>query len=331
MVESADQKQRRAWWRSTLISSILASLTQLALFTVVLVCPDSSMPSLLPLSAVALLVVIASGRCCKRRLRVRASAPAFVFFSIIFIWGVYIGVVRQVISLLMDIAVNSELLMLFIGLCCIMSVDPGHIKNDSSHLNELLESQALASEGPSEESVPSSWDMPYELAAQEISVPLQRIRYCRQCKAYVKGFDHHCPAFGNCIGQKNHVLFITLLFGFVVTEASYIACSSQFTTKTQTLDKTGEQASLSRNLAVSTMLFSLLQMLWQVVFLAWHIYCICFNIRTDEWIHWNRYPEFHLNVQPEPGQTSSATETRFINPYDKGIFLNVKEFLTAKG
>ncbi|XP_028090605.1 uncharacterized protein LOC114290822 isoform X3 [Camellia sinensis] len=27
------------------------------------------------------------------------------------------------------------------------------------------------------------------------SIPLQRVRYCRHCKAFVKGFDHHCPAF----------------------------------------------------------------------------------------------------------------------------------------
>lgn len=97
------------------------------------------------------------------------------------------------------------------------------------------------------------------------------------CKVYVKGFDHHCPAFGNCIGnnscvsvllfwqffssflfdfitksfriwwctwicmsrftfvnfwslgagRENRVLFITLLVGFILSEASYIACLSQ--------------------------------------------------------------------------------------------------------
>lgn len=29
-----------------------------------------------------------------------------------------------------------------------------------------------------------------------------RVRYCNSCKASVRGFDHHCPAFGNCIGFK---------------------------------------------------------------------------------------------------------------------------------
>lgn len=134
------------------------------------------------------------------------------------------------------------------------------------------------------------------MVLSQTAIPLQRVRYCGHCKAYVKGFDHHCPAFGNCIGmvcwspthrshvgyeiigdtspyfhpcksnscmgklcfllldiklqfifvtygpfclggcwswyyfnpgQKNRVLFIILLAGFVFTEASYVASSAQ--------------------------------------------------------------------------------------------------------
>ncbi|KAI8003714.1 Palmitoyltransferase AKR1 [Camellia lanceoleosa] len=96
---------------------------------------------------------------------------------------------KRVISPLLDVILNAEFSMLVIGLCS--------------------------------EAVPSTRDIPYEFVAEE------RVRYCRHCKAYVKGFNHHCPAFGNCIGQKNHILFIILLFGFVFTEASYVECSSQ--------------------------------------------------------------------------------------------------------
>ncbi|KAF8387997.1 hypothetical protein HHK36_026663 [Tetracentron sinense] len=54
-----------------------------------------------------------------------------------------------------------------------------------------------------------------------------QVRNCRICKAYVKGFDHHCPAFGNCIGEKNHVLFMVFPVGFIIVEASYMVCSTQ--------------------------------------------------------------------------------------------------------
>ncbi|KAF7119374.1 hypothetical protein RHSIM_Rhsim13G0083900 [Rhododendron simsii] len=250
----------------------------------------------------------------------------------------------QVISPLMDFILNTEFIMLMVGLCSILSTDPGFVMTESSHLNNFVERPVSVFEAHSKELVPSTCDMPYEFSAEETAIPLQRVRHCGHCKAYVKGFDHHCPAFGNCIGQKNCVLFIILLAGFVFTEASWISD----TAKVKILDKTGHLASLYINLAISTMIFSLLQLLWQGVFLAWHIYCVCFNIRTDEWraykklgyciastvdgssqINWKRYPEFHLIVHPETGQTPSGSETRFTNPYNKGILSNVKEFLTA--
>ncbi|KAA8543897.1 hypothetical protein F0562_021926 [Nyssa sinensis] len=275
--------------------------------------------------AVVLLAVAGFGRCCKGLLRVRGSAPAFVFFNILFVWGVYIAVIRKVISPLMDIAFHVELVVLVIGLHSILSSNPGFVSSGSSCLDKLVNSPVSDVEAHPEELEPSTCGTRCEFLAEGISASIQRVRHCRHCKAYVKGFDHHCPAFGNCIGQENHVLFIFLLVGFIISEASYVACSSQFASKSHILDGTRLETSLSGNLAISTMLFSLLQVLWQGVFLIWHIYCICFNIRTDEWINWKRYPELQQLVQPQPGET--ITEMRFINPYDKGVLRNVKEFL----
>lgn len=85
---------------------------------------------------------------------------------------------------------------------------------------------------------------------------------------------------------------------------------------------------LRDNLAVSTMLFSVLQVLLQVFFLTWHIYCVCFNIKTDEWINWRKYPEFRIDAYPDPEQI--FMETHFTNPYDKGILHNWKEFLSSQ-
>ncbi|KAM1653907.1 hypothetical protein ACFX2K_006364 [Malus domestica] len=111
-----------------------------------------------------------------------------------------------------------------------------------------------------------------------------RVRYCRSCKAYIKGLDHHCRAFGNCIGQRNHPLFLILLFGLISTEASYLVCTSLFAAKSGMLRKPSLDPTLSENLVVSTILFVILQLVRQVVFVIWHIYCVCFNIRTDEWV-----------------------------------------------
>ncbi|KAM7527793.1 hypothetical protein LguiB_031203 [Lonicera macranthoides] len=313
-----DQQSKRSEELQSIIGRFVVTLisvffTQFALLMVPHFFPISSLLPLLSLSVLVLVAVAGSGRCCKGLLGVRASAPAFVFINILFVWSVYMIVVRKAISSSLDITFNMELVMVVIGLCRILSSDPGFVTYGSSGLNKLVNSSFSDVE-----------------AQPESPVSVLRVRYCKYCKVHVKGFDHHCPAFGNCIGEKNHVLFIVLLVGFIISEASYVACSSQFAAKSHIMDGTRRKHSLSANLAISTMLFSLLQVLWQVVFLMWHIYCVCFNIKTDEWVNWKKYQEFQLitQIQPQPGQL--ITETRFTNPYNKGILQNLKLFLKPK-
>ncbi|KAJ4725829.1 S-acyltransferase [Melia azedarach] len=236
------------------------------------------------------------------------SAPVFVFSNILFIWGFYISVLRQAVSSLTDALFNVEVAMVIIGLCSIISRDPGLVTREFPCSDKLVERSDFEVDPDNEN-----------------SLSLRRVRYCKICKAYIKGFDHHCPAFGNCIGQNNYFLFMVLLVGFLTTEASYLVCSVQFG-KSQDFGRSEFENNWVGNLAISTMLFSVLQLLWQGVFLMWHIYCVCFNVRTDEWVNWKKYPEFQV-IQSEPGE--SFTRVEFRNPYDKGILQNVKDFLTS--
>lgn len=294
------------------VSCILVLLTQFALTLVPHFFPASSLLVQLTLSVVVLVFVLGLGRWCRRIVGVYASAPALVFFNLIFIWAVYIFIVRQAIPYFISIVFNIEVTLLILGVCSILSSDPGLVTHGSSDANKLIETKAFGVE-----------------AHNEGSALLKRVRYCKSCKAYIKGFDHHCPAFGNCIGQNNYVLFMILLAGFLTTEASYIVCSSQFSRGSQILGGTWFEADLAGSLVVSTMLFSLLQVIWQGVFFTWHLYCICFNIRTDEWINWKKYPEFQFVIQSQPGE--SFTRVMFKNPYDNGYLQNVKEFLSVNG
>lgn len=308
MAQLHDQRKALEWWKligRCTVSCITVLLSQYALSLIPRFFSASPFLIQLTLSGLVLLVVVGLGGRGRRLLGVFGSAPAFVFFNILFIWAVYFAVLRPAVSCVMDIAFNGEVTMLIIGLCSILSSNPGFVTYGSS--DDLVESSVAEVEAQNQDSVLG-----------------RRVRYCRICKAYIKGFDHHCPAFGNCIGQNNLVLFVVLLVGFLTTEASYIVCSSQYAAKSQIIDRTRLETSLSGNLAISTMLFSIFQLLWQVVFMTWHIYCICFNIRTDEWINWKKYPEFQ-DVQSQQGQ--SFNKMRFKNPYYKGILQNVKEFL----
>ncbi|KAJ8439888.1 hypothetical protein Cgig2_003954 [Carnegiea gigantea] len=260
-----------------IISCISGIITQLSLLLIPSFFPSFSLIFQLLLSAMVIVLAIGFGQYCRRLLGVRASAPAFVFFHIIFIWVVYLGVIREAVSASMDVMLNGELVILLVGFVRILVSDPGFVHHDSPDFVE--------------DTVSEDGDQP------QTSLSSRRVRCCRSCKAYVRGFDHHCPAFGNCIGEMNYVLFIALLAGFIVTEASYAACSYPWVKRYKDLERTGTK----------------------VVFLAWHIYCICFNIRTDEW------------VSSHDRADQSSLELMFRNPYNKGIFYNLKDFLLRQG
>ncbi|KAL3628057.1 hypothetical protein CASFOL_028159 [Castilleja foliolosa] len=295
---------------SCLVSLISVFFTQFTLSLLPLILPASSFLALLPLSGAVLVVVVGLGRFCKRVAGVRASPPAFVLFSILFIWSVYFYVVRQV------------------GLCRIMSLDPGFVTNYPSCHDSSMQSHLRKAEVEGEE-LTISTSIVLQEPLDELFTEHMRATYCRHCRHYVMGFDHHCPAFGNCIGLRNHALFIALLVGFVVSEAIFAVCASKFTAKSATLSEVGIKVTISRNLVISSMLFCQVQVVWQVVFIIWHVYCACFNIKTDEWINWKEYPEFQIKINPFAGEMETGKQFR--NPYDKGILRNLKEFLREKG
>ncbi|CAL4938744.1 unnamed protein product [Urochloa decumbens] len=293
---------------SALASCGLVLFSQLAVAMVPRLFPNFSLLAMLPIAGLVFLAAIVLGRLWRRFIGVAASAPLFVLFNILLLWGVYVFVIRRDTSSLLDMLINVECALLLWGLYRILSGDPGIVACDSSYLEEAGCKDFVEAIYPSE-------NLPM----------LSRVRQCNWCKANVRGYDHHCPAFGTCIGQKNHRLFMALLTGFVVAESTYTMCSTKYITRCINSGTLRSENPVSLNLVISTMLFSILQVVWQIVFLMWHIYCICFNIKTDEWINWKKYPEFQMREQP-----LSDSEIKFVNPYDKGMLCNIRDFLKPK-
>lgn len=99
MVETQDQRKHLSQSKSIgrcIVSCIFVFLTQLVLTLVPRFFSASSFLTQLAFSALLLLLFLGFGGWCRRRLlQVRASAPAFVFFNILFIWGFYVSVIRQ--------------------------------------------------------------------------------------------------------------------------------------------------------------------------------------------------------------------------------------------
>ncbi|XP_020577676.1 probable palmitoyltransferase ZDHHC12 isoform X1 [Phalaenopsis equestris] len=301
-------KPQWAELRAKLVSLVVVLLSHVALAMVPRLFSFLSLLAVLPIAALVMVSTYAFAAWLRRLLHMRASAPAMVISHILFIWGVHITVVRVAIPSLLDAALNMECVLLLIGLYRISYGDPGIVAIKSTCSGAL--GQTDISEFPNE------------------GFPLLlRVRYCYFCKRNVKGFDHHCAAFGNCIGQNNHHLFMVLVIGFIITEATFTMCSSQYIKVLSRGQSFGFERNIAGNLVISTLLFSFLQVLWQVPFLIWHLYCICCNIKTDEWVNWSKYPEFQL-VAHSP-QESSFTVMRFVNPYNQGILSNVREYLTS--
>ncbi|XP_067599178.1 palmitoyltransferase ZDHHC12 isoform X4 [Pseudorca crassidens] len=38
-----------------------------------------------------------------------------------------------------------------------------------------------------------------------------RARHCRECRRCVRRYDHHCPWMENCVGERNHPVFVAYL------------------------------------------------------------------------------------------------------------------------
>ncbi|XP_048425507.1 palmitoyltransferase ZDHHC12-A isoform X3 [Pyrus x bretschneideri] len=319
MEETPDERKRSGRSKSIgpcIVSCIFVFLTHLVLSLVPRFFSASSFLAQLALSALLLLFFLGFGGWCRRTLlKRRASAPAFVFFNILFIWGFYISVISQVnlcvvpaaaVSLLNDAVFSCEVVFLLIGLYSIITSDPGFVTNGFASSDQVAEGSVSEVHNHEKELEVLASGLSDD--STEGSGLVTRVRYCRICKAYIRGLDHHCPAFGNCIGQKNHPLFLVLLFGLIITEASYLVCTSLFVAKSGILHRPSLEPTLSENLTVSTILFIILQLVWQ--------------------INWKKHPEFQLLVQPQPGK--NFTSIKFRNPYDKGIRQNVKEFLALR-
>lgn len=57
-------------------------------------------------------------------------------------------------------------------------------------------------------------EQPWPMARRPFVCVLQqpmRARHCHLCQHCVRRYDHHCPWLENCVGERNHPLFIVYL------------------------------------------------------------------------------------------------------------------------
>jgi palmitoyltransferase len=69
-------------------------------------------------------------------------------------------------------------------------------RNGHAHMDDFNEpvAKSVLIEDPSEE-----------------GVSVKRQKFCKKCEKFVAKYDHHCYWLGTCIGERNHVLFVSFL------------------------------------------------------------------------------------------------------------------------
>ncbi|XP_036892834.1 palmitoyltransferase ZDHHC12 isoform X2 [Sturnira hondurensis] len=93
------------------------------------------------------------------------------------------------------LVLGSLLLYLAVSL-----MDPGYVNVQPQPQEEAKEEQTAM--------VPQS--IPLRRCRYCMVLPL-RARHCRECRRCVRRYDHHCPWMENCVGERNHPLFVAYL------------------------------------------------------------------------------------------------------------------------
>ncbi|KAG0462300.1 hypothetical protein HPP92_020776 [Vanilla planifolia] len=192
--------------RPLLASFVVVLLSHLTLTAVPHLFGSITVTSMLPIAATVMVSTYALAGWFRRLLGITASAPAVVTGHVMFLFGVHLTINRKA---LLDTFLEVECILLLIGLYRFVYGDPG-LAIESSN-NAVL-------------GVTSNPELGLKFKS---SILLSRVRHCNLCNRSVKGFDHHCPAFGNCIGQKNHRLFMLLITLLITMESMYAVRASQ--------------------------------------------------------------------------------------------------------
>ncbi|CAD5215892.1 unnamed protein product [Bursaphelenchus okinawaensis] len=148
---------------------------------------------------------------------------------------------------------------------------------------------------------------------------LPRSKHCRMCEHCILRFDHHCPWIGNCVGGKNHRLFVAMLFVTFIGSA-IVTLSCIFYMRSECSELEFHQVIGCEPAVLMTATIGVLSTGVVFSLLAIQIYQIASGFTTNERLNAQRYG--YMTVK----------EDNIVNksPYDNGFTENFRIFLMAK-
>ncbi|XP_045144491.1 palmitoyltransferase ZDHHC12 isoform X2 [Echinops telfairi] len=134
-----------------------------------------------------------------------------------------------------------------------------------------------------------------------------RTRHCQECRRCVRRYDHHCPWMENCVGERNHPLFVAYLALqlVVLLWALNLAWSGL-----RFFQPWGQWLRSSGLLCATFLLLCLFAMVAGLL-LASHLYLVASNTTTWEFMASHRI---------------AYLRQRASNPFDRGLIRNLARF-----
>ncbi|XP_063266126.1 palmitoyltransferase ZDHHC12 [Prinia subflava] len=138
-----------------------------------------------------------------------------------------------------------------------------------------------------------------------------RAKHCQLCQHCVRRYDHHCPWLENCVGERNHPLFIVYLSVqlVVLLWGGHVAWSGLY------FEQSREWLQHNIFLLVSFLLIFIFTIV-VLLLLVSHLYLISCNTTTWEFM--------------SPHRISYLRHSELENPFDQGIILNLWRFFCSR-
>ncbi|TFK08340.1 mitochondrial ornithine transporter 1 [Platysternon megacephalum] len=137
-----------------------------------------------------------------------------------------------------------------------------------------------------------------------------RAKHCQLCRRCVRRYDHHCPWIENCVGERNHPLFIVYLAVqlVVLLWSFHVAWSGLY------FEQSWEWLQHNIFLLLSFLVIAIFTIV-VLLLLVSHLYLVSCNTTTWE------FTSHHC--------ISYLRHCESENPFDQGVILNLWRFFCA--
>ncbi|XP_044848721.1 palmitoyltransferase ZDHHC12 isoform X2 [Mauremys mutica] len=137
-----------------------------------------------------------------------------------------------------------------------------------------------------------------------------RAKHCQLCRHCVRRYDHHCPWIENCVGERNHPLFIVYLAVqlVVLLWSFHVAWSGLY------FQQSWEWLQHNIFLLLSFLVIAIFTIV-VLLLLVSHLYLVSCNTTTWEFMSHHRI-SYLRHCESE-------------NPFDQGVILNLWRFFCA--